>query len=54
MPNTAGNEEKRSRRSAKEIDEDDTLREVGDDPEFEFEEDGDLIDRRRDPLRQPR
>jgi hypothetical protein len=54
MPNTARTEETRPRRSAKEIDEDDTLREVGEDHELEFDDDGDPLDRRRDPLRQPR
>lgn len=33
-------------------DEDDTLREVGEEHEFEFE-DEEAADRRRDPLRQP-
>ncbi len=34
-------------------DQDDTLREVGEEPEFEFDDDIDPADRRRDPLRQP-
>ena len=34
-------------------DEDDTLREVGEDHDFELEDDVDPAERRRDPLRQP-
>jgi hypothetical protein len=34
-------------------DEDDTLPEVGEDHDFEFEDETDPLDRRRDPLRQP-
>ena len=34
-------------------DEDDTLREVGEDHDFELDDEIDPADRRRDPLRQP-
>ncbi len=34
-------------------DQDDTLAEVGEEHEFEFEDDVDPADRRRDPLRHP-
>jgi hypothetical protein len=36
-----------------ETDEDDTLREVGEDHDFEVEDDVDPAERRLDPLRQP-
>jgi len=51
MPNTA-QPEKRSNRQVVD-DEDDTLREVGEDHEYELEDEVDPADRRRDPLRQP-
>jgi hypothetical protein len=35
-------------------DEDDTLREVGEDHDFELDDDVDPAERRHDPLRQPR
>ena len=51
MPNTP-----QSRKSADyklDLDEDETLREVGEDHEFELDDDVDPAERRRDPLRQP-
>jgi len=53
MPNTSGNEEAPRRGRARDSDEDDTLREVGEEQEFELEDEVDPADRRRDPLRQP-
>ncbi len=54
MANTAESDVSSGRDRRKlELDEDDTLREVGDDHDFEFEDDADPAERRRDPLRQP-
>jgi hypothetical protein len=53
MPNTSRNDEAPRRGRPKELDEDDTLREVGQDPEFELDDEIDPADRRLDPLRQP-
>jgi len=53
MASTARDEESRHHHS-RDIDEDDTLTEVGDDSDFgEFDEETDAIDRRHDPLRMP-
>ena len=52
MPNAQRLENRKSPQF--DSDEDDTLREVGEDKEFELDEDElDPADRRRDPLRQP-
>jgi hypothetical protein len=53
MPNTSGNDEAPRRGRLNDLDEDDTLREVGQDQEFELEDEVDPAERRRDPLRQP-
>ena len=50
MPNT---EKLKGREHRFDTDEDDTLREVGEDREFEVEDDVDPAERRLDPLRQP-
>jgi hypothetical protein len=53
MASTARDDESRRHRS-RDIDEDDTLIEVGEDHNLsELEEETDAIDRRRDPLRLP-
>ncbi len=54
MSNTARSDD-RSGRDRRQFnpDEDDTLREVGEDHDFEFEDEVDPADRRHDPLRQP-
>jgi hypothetical protein len=52
MPNTQRPENRKSHNF--DSDEDDTLREVGEDKEFELDDDEvDAAERRRDPLRQP-
>jgi hypothetical protein len=54
MPNTASRKRTSREYRALDPDEDDTLREVGEDHEFEIDDDElDPVDRRRDPLRQP-
>ena len=53
MPNTAQPPKQRSRQREALDDEDDTLREVGEDHEFELDDEIDPADRRHDPLRQP-
>jgi len=53
MPNTTQTDNRRSRQPRAIDDEDDTLREVGEDQEFELDDEVDPADRRRDPLRQP-
>jgi hypothetical protein len=50
MPNT---EKLKGREHRLDTDEDDTLREVGEDHDFEVDEEIDSADRRLDPLRQP-
>jgi hypothetical protein len=53
MASTARDDESR-RHHGRDIDEDDTLTEVGEDHDFtELDEEPDAIDRRRDPLRLP-
>ena len=52
MASTARDDESRHR--GRDIDEDDTLTEVGEDRDFtDLDEETDAIDRRRDPLRTP-
>jgi len=51
MPNTERSENRKSHQF--DSDEDDTLREVGEDHDFELDEELDPAERRRDPLRQP-
>ena len=53
MPNTAQPPKQRSRQREALDEEDDTLREVGEDHEFELDDEIDPADRRHDPLRQP-
>src|SRR5438067_6930318 len=53
MPNTQRSPNHKSREYRLDSDEDDTLREVGEDHDFEIDEELDPADRRRDPLRQP-
>jgi len=53
MPNTSTDRAPRRGRPKEDLDEDDTLREVGEDHEFELDDEVDPADRRRDPLRQP-
>ena len=50
MPNT---ENRTDRERRFDLDEDDTLREVGEDHDFEADDEIDPAERRRDPLRQP-
>ena len=53
MPNTQRSENRKSGTQF-DSDEDDTLREVGEDHDFELDDDElDSPERRRDPLRQP-
>jgi hypothetical protein len=53
MASTARAEEERQNR-AHDIDEDDTLNEVGEDHDFgDLDDETDALDRRRDPLRMP-
>ncbi len=53
MPNTQRSESRKSREHRFDSDEDDTLREVGEDHDFELDDDVDPAERRHDPLRQP-
>ncbi len=53
MPDTSNDQAPRRGRSKKDTDEDNTLREVGEDHEFELDDEVDPADRRWDPLRQP-
>ena len=53
MPNTQRSQNRKNREYRLDSDEDDTLREVGEDHEFEIDEELDPAERRRDPLRQP-
>lgn len=54
MPDTQRLEKRKDPEERVDSDEDDTLREVGEDHDFELEEDGDPADHgRRDPLRLP-
>ena len=53
MPSSTKNEERR-KTHARELDEDDTLTEVGEDHDFgDIDDETDAVDRRRDPLRSP-
>src|SRR5436190_5461046 len=53
MPSSTRNEERR-KTHARELDEDDTLTEVGEDHDFgDIDDETDAVDRRRDPLRSP-
>ena len=52
MPNTSNDQAPRRGRP-KDLDEDDTPREVGENHEFELADELDPADRRLDPLRQP-
>jgi hypothetical protein len=56
MGNTrqASNERNGRERQSYNLDEDDTLREVGEDHDFEMDDEVDAAERRHDPLRQPR
>ena len=48
------NSDEARRNSARDLDEDDTLTEVGDEQDFgDLDEETDAADRRRDPLRTP-
>ena len=53
MPNRQRSPNHKSREYRLDSDEDDTLREVGEDHDFEIDEELDPAERRRDPLRQP-
>src|SRR5207253_546241 len=53
MPNTQRSSNRKTPDYRLDSDEDDTLREVGEDHEFEIDEELDPAERRRDPLRQP-
>ena len=53
MPKTQRTQNRKSGEHLFDSDEDDTLREVGEDKEFELDDELDPADRRRDPLRQP-
>jgi hypothetical protein len=53
MPNTQRSESRKNREERFDSDEDDTLREVGEDHDFELDDDVDPAERRHDPLRQP-
>jgi hypothetical protein len=53
MSNTPQSEKGKGREYRFNPDEDETLREVGEDHEFELEDDVDPAERRHDPLRQP-
>ncbi|MDQ6799550.1 MAG: hypothetical protein M3041_01800 [Acidobacteriota bacterium] len=54
MPNKQRSQNRESREYRFDSDEDDTLREVGEDHNFEIDDELDPAERRRDPLRQPR
>jgi predicted nucleic acid-binding Zn-ribbon protein len=54
MASTTRNDDESRANRAREFDEDDTLSEVGEEHDFEaLEDETDIADRRRDPLRMP-
>jgi hypothetical protein len=53
MPNTAKSE-RAGRSRARELDDEDPLTEVGEEHDFEIDDEIDPADRRLDPLRQPK
>lgn len=53
MPSTPQSDKLKGRENRPDTEEDETLREVGEEHDFEVDEEADPADRRRDPLRQP-
>lgn len=54
MASTTGNNDDARRNRARDLDDDDTLTEVGEERDFEdLDDETDAADRRRDPLRMP-